>query len=302
MTASRNGHGRARKEALYRQKQRLKEPDTDRLKLVKVVDVDVLDQVRPEGLGGDLPGFGPVLQRRDQVAQCPGDQRHCQDKGRAGVAAPPVALPQFGLRHAFRHRLAQPVQHHGQRGDRKTRLDPAADVQPPKRLQHIRAKTPGPDHRGDDDHVQAKHDDLVDPDHQVRQRHRQHHLAHSLPGRAARHVGEIHDLGRHCAQRHDRHPHHRRHGIDDRGQKGGHRAKAEQHQDRHQEGKGRDRLHQVKDRGQHPFDPGPAPGCDALRHAAQNPQRDCDGNRRQRDHRTVPLPEDRKIEHQRPGQ
>ena len=187
--------------------------------------------------------------------------------------------------------LAQPVQRHGQRHDGEPRLQPRAEVEAAQRLQHVEAKPARADHRGDDDHVQGQHDDLVDADHQrFLGRWHHHPPGHLTPG-AADHPAEVADLGRDAGQRQHGDPRHRRHGVDQGGDHRRGRAEAEQDQDRHEVGEDRNRLHEVEDRHDGPSEPGPAMRRDAKKKPARDAQRNRDEDGGKRDHGAGPLAE-----------
>ena len=78
--------------------------------------------------------------------------------------------------------LAQAIQGDRNDHDRQAGFDATADIQAAERRQHVVAEPAGPDHGGDDHHVEGQHDDLVHADHQ--RRHRGRHQ--DLSTRAAR--------------------------------------------------------------------------------------------------------------------
>ena len=96
-------------------------------------------------------------------------------------------------------------------------------------------------------------------------------------------------------QRQQRHPHHRRHRVDNRRDHRRYRAETEQQQHRHQVGKDRHGLHQVENRHQHHAKPVRTMPENTEQHAAADADRHRDDDRAERHHRAVPLPEHHQV-------
>ena len=261
-----------------------------RLKRVKEGDVDPFHQRGPKGAGRKMRRLGVGLHGGQHQADQPG----AEGKGQSGHKVRMTGKAPFrrGPRTAMRDGLAQPIQRDGQRHDGQPRLKPGAEIQPAQRVQHLKPQTACTDHRGDDDHIQRQHDDLIDAHQQRLTRRRDQHAPQALARGAANHGGQIVGFGRHARQGQRGDASHRRGGIDQRGNHRRRGAKAEQDQDRHQIGKDRHGLHQIQHRAQGTLKPRVAPCKDAKAKTACHAQRHGHHDRSERHHRGMPMAED----------
>ena len=102
------------------------------------------------------------------------------------------------------------------------------------------------DHGGDDDHRQAGQNQLVDADKDLLLGAGKLNIAEALPWCRSGHGRHLAKFLRHRLQPQQHIAGHWRRRIDHAGKNPGNRAEAEQHHQRREIGKGRDRLHQVQ--------------------------------------------------------
>ena len=193
----------------------------------------------------------------------------------------PATLP-----HAPRRGDA--VEHDRHDDDRDAPIERGADAQPLQTVQHRLTQTTRADERSDHDDAERHHDRLVDTEHDRRLRQRDLDQAQSLSiGRTER----VRDLERRLGDRTDPKRRQTDRGRDRERQGRQQRWRlpdAEQQHERQQVRVGRDRLHRVQDRAQHPLHPWPATGPDPERDPDRQRQDDSHDHQRQRLDRRVP--------------